>query len=192
MVLGLRTSASRCCLVLVTGGLLASAPGCSGSDPEPRMAPSESVASTPSTSAPTQSTSAPTQSATGHSLTAIETVEAWVRAQNEALRTGDTTAMKDLAASNCRGCADFSEPIEQVFADGGSFTTHGWTLIRAKVRDAAKRPLNVDAAVRIAGGSTIVKVGAEPVEYDVDHRLMVFRLDSQGSEWRISFIGFLS
>jgi hypothetical protein len=149
------------------------------------MAPTESVASTPSTSAPTVSPSV-------DPLSPEETVRAWVKAQNHALRMGDTAAMKVLSSDECRGCSDFTQPIEQVYADGGRFEGGLWTVVAAKVKDPSKRPVTVDAAVRIAGGRTIVKAGDEPVEYAVDHRIMVFKLELEDSEWRISFIGFLS
>ena len=115
-----RTRAALTALLLIPALLLA---GCSDDDPEPKFAP-------PSSEAPTS----PSTSAAA-ALSPEDTVRAWVDAQNEALRTGDTSDMDALGTPDCRGCSDFSQPIRRVIADGGRYIGGEWSIDAAKARD---------------------------------------------------------
>lgn len=158
---------------------------CTDDDPDPKIAPSETVASTPSSSAPTTSPSP-------DPLTPEETVRAWVKAQNEALSTGDTSDMRRLSAPQCRGCQNFAETIEQVYAAGGRYETDGWTVVEAKARSLKARPVVVTTGVSVAGGRTTPEAGADPVVYDEEVHLMVFKLVPHQDAWWVLFIGFVS
>lgn len=165
-------TALTCTSVLALGA-------CSGDDPEPKFAP------TPTPTAPTS------PSPTDEAMSPEDTVRAWVDAQNHALRTGDTGAMKSLSADGCRGCDDFTNPIEQVYRDGGHFSTDGWTVEGTHLKSTAD-PSVVDLAVTIAGGRTTAKAGAQPVTYESEKELLVVKLVPDGDSWAISFIGFIT
>jgi hypothetical protein len=119
-------------------------------------------------------------------------VRLWIEAQNVALRTGDTAPLRDLAAPGCRGCSDFSDGIDEIVNAGGSFEGGEWTLVRARVEDPAARPVRVNVAVRIAGGTTIVESGSEPNTYGPTRRIFVFEMSDESGVWLISLIGSLS
>jgi hypothetical protein len=168
--------------VLVAGLVLVLA-GCSGDDPEPKMAPTESVASTPSTSAPTVSPSV-------DPLSPEETVRAWVKAQNEALSSGDTSAARDLSATPCEACDGMLDPIDRVYAAGGHFETRGWKIDRLKLARTEKRRSVVNTAITIAGGRTVNAAGEPPVIYEVERSIVRFKLIRVDDQWFVSFIGF--
>ncbi|GAW49833.1 MULTISPECIES: DUF6318 family protein [unclassified Nocardioides] len=166
-------TALSCLSVLALGA-------CSDDDPEPKFAP------TPSTSAPTEASTSPAVE-----LDPEETVKAWVEAQNIALRTGETSGLKALSSSSCRGCDDFIRPIESVYRDGGHFSTDGWTVVAARTRAHSSAPVVVDVAVSIAGGETVVRSGADPVVYETDKKIMVFKVDDDGQGSQVTFVGFV-
>lgn len=156
--------------------------GCSG-EPEPRIAPSES--SSPATSS--ESTSAdPSPS------DPVATVRAWVEAQNDAMRTGDSSDVRALSADPCEACEGMIDPIDRVYEAGGYFKTAGWRIHRIKTRRVAGRRATVDSAVVIAGGKTVNAAGEDPVRYGVDHKIIMFKLTRPQGRWLVSFIGFLS
>jgi uncharacterized protein DUF6318 len=156
--------------------------GCSDSDPEPKFAP-------PSSSAPTSPSTS--SSSAAPALGPEDTVRAWVDAQNRALVTGDTSDMEALAAPDCRGCTDFSEPIRQVIADGGKYIGGAWAVDAAKARAGSNPQVTVDVAMSMAGGRTVPKDGAEPIPFSADKRIMVFKLVSEDSVLKLAFVGFV-
>jgi hypothetical protein len=174
--------------VLVAGLVLVLA-GCSEGDPEPRMAPTESVASTPSTSAPTVS---PSVDPTVDPLSPEETVRAWVKARNAALQDGDTDAVRALSSSSCESCFGLIEPIEEIYSSGGNFETKGWRVAAAKERGVKSYRANVDTALVFAGGRTVSEAGAPPVRYGPEKHIVVFKLVRLEAGWRVQFLGFLS
>ncbi|WP_343910895.1 DUF6318 family protein [Nocardioides aquiterrae] len=171
---------TRAVIAAVGVALVLGVAACSGSDPEPRLAP-------PSNSAP----STPSTSPVATSLDPAGTVQAWIAAQNDALSTGDTAGLRALGAKGCRGCADFVKPIERVYADGGHFDTEGWSVIAAKTRPGSDNPAVVDVAVSIAGGRTTPKAGADPVVYGRQKRIMLFKLVPAGGRLLVNFVGFV-
>ena len=50
----------------------------------------------------------------------------------------------------------------------------------------------VKTAVTIHGGETVRAAGEDPVTYDVERDIVVFKLVPRGSSWLVSFIGFLA
>ena len=174
----------RCALAaLVVVGALG---GCSDDDPEPKVDdPTPSVSSGPTESVSVSPTVSP-------ALTPKEAVKAWVDAQNEALSTGSTDALRALAAPDCQGCDDFPEPIEEVFAAGGSYEGGEWKLIHSNVESSSPSAASLTAAVTIASGTTIPEAGAEPVTYEAQNHLMSFELVPEGGGWRFSAIAFVS
>jgi len=170
--------------VLVAGLVLVLA-GCSGEDPEPKMAPTQSVASTPSTSAPTVSPSV-------DPMSPEETVRAWVKARNAALQDGDTAAVEALAAKGCEACRHSTDPIRQVYAKGGHYETEGWRLVASRLKSSTSTRARVDTAIKYAAGRTFPEAGAEAVTYGVERHIVVFNLVMEDGAWRIAFIGYLS
>ncbi len=147
----------------------------------------------PPTRTPTSETPTPTPSPSATSqLDPEETVRAWVKARNQALRTGDTSAVRALSDPQCRTCTDLLTPIEKVYANGGYFHTDGWKVVSSRLKSQAGRKAEVPIAVVYAAGSTVPEAGADPVRYDEVRRIATFRLLRGEGSWRVSFIGFLS
>ncbi|MBJ7358750.1 DUF6318 family protein [Nocardioides sp.] len=156
--------------------------------------PSPDIADpTPSSSAPSpsESASSPTSSPTVEELSPEETVRAWVDARNQALQDGDTGQVRALTDPTCEGCIGLIESIEEVYEAGGEYRTKGWRIKSMKSKGAASRP-TVDAAMVIAGGSTINAAGEAPVAYPPDRRIVVFKLHAANGALVIDFVGFLS
>lgn len=172
---------SRMAFALGLVGPLLVLGGCSGSDPQPKIAP-------PASTAPTSASPTPSP----QSLSPVATVRAWVEAQNHAMATGDTSELRTLSATSCQACDDFIETIEGVYGDGGRFMTDGWSVKGAKARSQKARPVVIDTAVSFAGGKTILKRGGHPVSYEPENHIMVFKVVGQGDAWAVSFIGFIS
>jgi hypothetical protein len=108
------------------------------------------------------------------------------------METGDTSEMRSLSATRCQGCDNFARAIEQVYEAGGRYETDGWTVIGAKARSLDKVPVAVTAGVSVAGGRTIPAAGQDPVVYNEEKHLLVFKLIPRGEGWLVSFIGFVS
>jgi hypothetical protein len=170
---------------LVVG--LAALSGCSGGDPEPKVVPTQSVASTPSVSPTEVESSDPPQA-----LSPVQTVRAWVKALNHAMASGDTSEVGALSAERCKGCLNFRRTIEGIYAHGGRYETEGWTVVKAKARSLSRDPVVVVAGISVAGGRTIPEKGAEPVVYSQEDHLVLFKLTAQGDGWLVSFLGFVS
>jgi hypothetical protein len=134
----------------------------------------------------------PTTSPTPEVLTPEETVRAWVVAQNLALKTGDTSALRALSADACEGCEDYPAGIDAVYDAGGNFEGGQWTLVKAKVQERTPTSVRLNVAVRIAGGATVLQAGAEPNVYEADSRLLTFETESVEQTWLISLIAFIS
>jgi hypothetical protein len=168
--------------VLLAGPTLA---GCSGGDPVPKVEPSSSGSS------PAASSGSPSPSQVA--LSPEETVRAWVKAQNDAMATGDTSALENLSADHCRTCDQFIDPITTVYQAGGWFKTRGWSVDGTHQRHGSGRLRIVDAALTFASGTTLRHRGEEPVRYGSEKHLLVFRLRrAQSDGWRVVFVGFLS
>jgi Family of unknown function (DUF6318) len=118
-------------------------------------------------------------------------VRAWVEAQNLALSTGDTSELRELAAPDCRGCSDYSEGIDRIVDAGGHFEGGQWRVVRLQAETSAK-PLRINAAIHIAGGTTVTASGAQPNHYEATNRLLVFELTDESGAWLVSLIGSLS
>ena len=165
-------------LGLVVPVLLVS--GCSD-DPVPKVAPRESSAPSVSESpSPTQSTDP------------VGIVHAWVKAQNLAMRTGDTARVRALSSRDCASCDGLLDPIDKVYEAGGYFHTKGWLVDGAKLANSDSANAKVNAGISIRGGTTLNAKGEQPVSYELDRRIVVFKLVRENSEWLVSFIGFLS
>lgn len=158
--------------------------GCSGDDPEPKIAPTPS---SPATSAsPSEPSPAPER------LSPEETVRAWVEARNKALRDGDTTSVEALSAESCETCENQIDPIRKIYADGGHFETDGWQVVSSRLKSRSGPRAAVDTAIKYAAGRTIAETGAEPVTYSVERHIVVFKLTAIRGTWQIQFIGYLS
>jgi hypothetical protein len=156
--------------------------------------PTPDLPEPPSSSAPspTETGSGPTTSPTPEVLTPEGTVRAWVDARNSALQDGDTTGVRALTHASCQSCIDLITSIEEVYAAGGSFQTKGWRVKASKTRNADGPHPRVTAGLVIAGGRTISEAGAEPVAYERDKRLAVFKVHQVDAAFVVDFVGFLS
>jgi hypothetical protein len=166
--------------------------GCSDDDPEPDIgAPTSSAltASTPSlsTTGSASSTVMPTTP-----LGPEETVRAWVAARNDALRNGDTSAVELLGTDACTTCEDSLEPIREVYANGGHYETEGWKILATRVEPKSSTTAKVNTGIEYAAGRTFLEAGSDPITYDIEKHIVVFRLGLETDGWRIAFIGYLS
>lgn len=168
--------------LLVSAAVLA-APVLAGcqSEPEPEFVE-------PSPSAPVTVSASPSESAAPVPTTPVQAVRAWVKARNQALQDGDTSTLRRLSEPGCASCSEHIEPIERVYASGGSFDTNGWRVSSAKVASERGDTAEVDVAMVMAGGRTIPERGADPVTYDEAKRIMLFRVTNS----LIAFIGYRS
>jgi len=116
----------------------------------------------------------------------------WVTSRNEALKSGETEQLRSLTDLSCASCLSLITSIEEVYAAGGSYDTDGWTVKSAKARDPDGPRRAVDAAVVFAGGTTIDEAGADPVTYEAENHIMVFKLHFVGAQPLIDFVGFVS
>ncbi len=169
---------------VLAAGFLA---GCSDDAPRPRMAPSPTSSPSP-TSAPTTPAPSPTAAALGPE----ETVRAWVAARNVTVQNGDSTEVYALSTADCTTCQDSIEPVVEVYRAGGRFETVGWKVVKSRVVESSGRAAEVSAALLYESGRTIPSKGAEPVLYEEDRRIAVFRLGRREGSWLVTFVGYLS
>jgi hypothetical protein len=163
--------------------------GCSDDDPEPKVGSDP----TPSESSSTLTVSAsPTVTSATPAVSPEDVVRNWVAARNAALRSGDTAQLRSLTDVSCGPCVSLITSIEEVYADGGSYDTEGWTVKSAKARDPDSSRPTVDAAVVVAGGTTIDAAGADPVTYGPENHIMLFKLHLVDGRPLIDFVGFVS
>lgn len=169
--------------------LAATLVSCSDDDPEPKIG--DPTPSAPSTSATVPETVSGSPSVTP-GVGPEETVRAWVDARNVALQDGDTSVVSALGATSCGTCEDSLQPIREVYANGGHFETTGWKVLAAKVDEQTETKAKVSAGVEYAAGRTFPNADADPVSYDSEKHVLVFRLELDEGTWRVSFIGYLS
>ena len=125
-------------LPVLVAGLVLVLVGCSGEDPEPKMAPTESVASTPSTLVPTVSPSgspvpslpAEADDKTGAGAAAF--VRYWVQVVNFAQASGDVSLLETLDDSQCVGCRGVVKAIRRPYSSGGHIEGGAWRVGRLR------------------------------------------------------------
>jgi len=115
-----------------------------------------------------------------------------VAERNTALATGQTERLRLLTDLTCSSCLSLITSIEEVYAAGGSYNTDGWTIKSAKAREGDNGRPVVDAAVVIAGGTTVDHAGAEPMTYGPENHIMVFKLHEADGSLLVDFVGFMS
>ena len=165
----------RIAATLLAVGLLAA---CTD-DPEPKVEPSESP-TRPTTTSPTRPP---------EELQPTGVVRAWIDAQNEALISGDTAELRRISDPSCTTClSGFVDPIEDVYAAGGHFETDGWRVTAAQSRESSSPTIEVDVGVEISGGRTYADSEAEPVSYETETRILLFKVRDQA----VTFVGFVS
>jgi hypothetical protein len=133
---------------LVMAGLPA---GCS--EQEPQTDALDVIAASLSTASGQQ---VGTAAAKGAELTAVAIVRGWVAARNEALGSGDTSAVDALTAADCGTCSDFLRG-DRWSVDDAHVSQH--TVDTATV--AARVTLN--AARHLALEFNVVRVAGKPV-----------------------------
>jgi hypothetical protein len=153
-------------------------------EPEPDFAPPESTSPAPTEP---ETTSEPPEP---EKLTPEETVRAWVRAQNLALRTGNTDEVRALGP-RCQSCDDFVVPVEETYAAGGSYETTGWRIVSLKTQQKTAEDAEIAAAIKFSRGQTIPADGANPVAFGPQRHIMLFELTHAAKEWQVSLVGFV-
>jgi hypothetical protein len=97
---------------------------CSDDDPEPDIADP-----TPSVSSSSVVSPSPT-SEPSDTLTARETVDAWLDAWTVAMQTGDTTTVNGLSLPECSSCQRLIAQVADLYRNGGHLDTEGWTATK--------------------------------------------------------------
>jgi hypothetical protein len=172
-----RTRATLTALTLIPTLLVA---GCSDDDPKPKFEPTPSPSST-----------SPSSTATP-ALGPEETVRAWVDGRNAALANGDLAQVLALTSSRCKSCEGILNPIRQVYDNGGSFDTAGWRIVASRIKSKKATKVTVSAGLEFAAGRTVPEAGAEPVVYDAEKHIVVFKLIESNEAWAVDYVGFLS
>jgi hypothetical protein len=85
----------------------------------------------PATPSPTASSSSADPSPTEDAETPEEFVRRWVEADTKMTHTGETGTYRAMS-KGCKGCQDYADQIEQIYADGGYVETEGWNILRAR------------------------------------------------------------
>lgn len=177
----MRTPRATAATILTLACLLA---GCSD-DGEPDAEPTPEPSSEPAS----PSTSAAAGSGPDHN--ALDTVHAWVKAYNRALRTGNVTEASALTAPGCDTCDYELEPIIRVYDAGGFFKGGQYKVVGAKPTSQTKNRAVIPVAIRAASGSTVEAVGSEPIQYAKEQFIYQMTLRRVSSRWRISEIVYL-
>jgi hypothetical protein len=175
----------RCALATLVAGVLLVA--CSDDDLEPKLSdPTPSAAST------SRMVSASPSVSTTPALEPAEVVHAWVTAWNDALRSGDTSALSSYESPSCRNCGQLSGVIDQVTSKGGSFSGGEWSIVSAKEVPITETRMKVNVALQVAAGSTVNSAGEEPVNFGAEKRIAVYELQGTSGTWLIDVIELLS
>lgn len=161
---------------------------CSGcdDDPEPDFAPPESTSPAPTVPTTTSTTPEPEQ------LSPEETVRAWVEARNITVQDGSTDDVYSLTTKNCETCMDSVEPVADVYRQGGHYETDGWRVEDAKRRPDFEQSKTVAVAVEYAAGRTFRTADAEPISYEAEKQLFLFRLQREQGTWKVREILYVS
>jgi hypothetical protein len=157
---------------------------CSDDDPEPKIAPPESSSPAPTE---TETTSEPPEP-----LDPEETVRAWVEARNVTVHTGNAKAVYGLSTDGCTTCSNSVEPIRQVYKDGGRLETFGWRVQSVERKPDFDSSGNVAAALVFTAGRTFPTANADPVVYDEEKHILLFRLKQDGQQWKIDHFAYAS
>jgi len=79
-----------------------------------------------------------------------------------------------------------------VYGHGGHFETSGWTVLASRVAKQSRGRAEVSTGIEYAAGRTYPDASAEPVTYDAEKHVVVFKLVKENEVWRLAFIGYLS
>ena len=156
MTYSIRARAAACVAALSIAGLVA---GCS----EQKL---QTKAVDAATESPTLSSSGPVGSAAaaGAELTAETMVRAWIAARNDALRTGDLSAVDALTAQGCDSCSRHQQGVRwSVDAARVSQHTVDSATVAARVTLPSARRLALEFKVeRVDGEPVITAIAVTP------------------------------
>jgi hypothetical protein len=123
---------------------------------------------------------------------AIAFVRYYVELQNYASTSGETDALRALAATDCASCRAITDLIDRVYGAGGHIDGTGWEFLTASAADIAAGPTDlqyIDVAFRIHSQAIFVSPGASPSTYKGSpRRLMTFGLSRPGAAWHVARI----
>lgn len=112
-----------------------------GGDPEPRFEAEPSVA--PSTASPSASAE-PEPWEEKSDDGAIAFVEHWIEVFDESKEDGDTSELSALSSTSCVTCQNFIEMTNEIYDNGGSVTSKGWTI------ESISEPVRSDDSTLVA------------------------------------------
>jgi hypothetical protein len=125
-------------LVIATALLLALV-GCSDDSPGPKA----SAGTTPATASPSPTATAPAMPSTASAST-FKGSEAfarhWFATVSYAIQTGDTRALKQLAAPECLACSELDKAIHHIYDNGARNEGGSWTVRRIAADGNIKLP----------------------------------------------------
>ncbi len=114
-----------------------------GGDPEPRFQQEPSAApSTASASASVSAEPEPWEEKSDDGAVAF--VEHWVDVFDESKEDGDTNELSALSSTSCVTCQNFIEMTNEIYGNGGSVTSEGWTI------ESISEPVRSDDSTLVA------------------------------------------
>ncbi len=188
--------------VLLCFGLAAgcgsSSPTSSSSNTSSSVSPSEPASPSPSLDGSPESSRAAAvgdapslpAAAEGASTEAAQAfIQHWVDTLNYATDTGNTAALKKLAAEDCSACADFSRTLDQIYGAGGHVETDGWHLQSAVplAGEPATEP-GFQLALKLEPQKVFGTGDAQPQSYAGGDQAMRMFLLRRGDAWLVSRI----
>ena len=138
---------------------------CSGSDPEPNVAPSSSVSpGDESSSEGATDGPAPPPEAAGLTQAGAESfIDYWFRALSYGMVSGNTTRVDTVSARSCKSCQALIQQIKDLYAKGGRLRTTGWS-VGAMAVSGEFEPASPSFLLRVDEASRILVDGDKVVD----------------------------
>lgn len=117
----------------------------------------------------------------------------WVRVLNRATTSGETDALRALAASGCTGCDRMATAIEELYAAGGKIQGDGW-----KVTDVLAEPGLPDEraelviVIRRRPEAVYPSEDAEPELFGGGRERYLLHLRHRDDAWTVTDVGRVS
>ncbi|RHW23306.1 hypothetical protein D0Z08_30245 [Nocardioides immobilis] len=137
------------------------------------------------TASPTETTSVPP------ALSPVETVRAWVDAQNQVVQGESSDEVYALSTADCTSCRDLIEPVIEVYDAGGRYETDGWRVDAARKAPDFEQTSAVLAAVTFLPGMTFHDGESEGNAYEAEKQVLRFLLIRSNGQWHVDGIEFI-
>ena len=164
------------------------AAGCEGEDPSDPITPTGKPI--PPHTSETSDPTAPTSAAPRQPP--VATVEAWVAAYNEALRSGDMASLVDTTGPDCQTCDELQSSVSDVYSAGGFFRGGQWIVDAAEVTSRSEERIQVTAGITVRAGTTKSSSDAAPESYSEEKFVIEFEVGRPHQQPVVTQMVFLS